>query len=65
MTEIIRVLPEDARPRVLKGEAILVCAYDDPLKFGSMRLDGALSLQEFIARVPSLDKGREIIFYCA
>jgi rhodanese-related sulfurtransferase len=65
MAEIIRVPPEDARSKVLKGEAILVCAYDDLSKFRAMRLDGSVSLQEFAERLPSLDKGKEIIFYCA
>jgi rhodanese-related sulfurtransferase len=50
---------------VLKGEAILVCAYDDLSKFRAMRLDGSVSFQEFAERLPSLEKGKEIIFYCA
>ena len=65
MADITRVSPEDARSNVLKGEAILVCAYDDLSKFRAMRLDGSVSFQEFAERLPSLDKGKEIIFYCA
>jgi hypothetical protein len=43
----------------------LVCAYEDPAKFETAHLEGALSIQEFRARRPSLSKTQEIIFYCA
>jgi rhodanese-related sulfurtransferase len=45
--------------------ALLVCAYDDDLKFEQHRLEGAISLSEFREREHAIDKGREIIFYCA
>ena len=65
MSEIIRISPGAARSKVLKGEAILICAYEDPVAYSAMRLEGAISLGEFRERAPFLDKGREIIFYCA
>jgi hypothetical protein len=30
-----------------------------------MRLDGAISIQEFRERLPSLGMEKEIVFYCA
>jgi rhodanese-related sulfurtransferase len=45
--------------------ALLVCAYDDDLKFEQNRLEGAISLTEFREREHAIDKDREIIFYCA
>jgi rhodanese-related sulfurtransferase len=65
MAGIERISAEDARRKVQGGEALLVCAYDDEAKCGSMKLEGALTLREFRGTLPSLPKDREIIFYCA
>ncbi len=65
MTEPIRISPEMVRKKVLAGEALFVCAYDDAEKFGRMHLEGALSFSEFRDMAASLPKDREIIFYCA
>ena len=65
MTEPIRIPPEIVREKVKSGAALLVCAYDDPHKFKNNHLEGTLSLDEFISRLPSLEKNQEIIFYCA
>jgi hypothetical protein len=65
MTEMIRVTPREARERVLSRSAMLVCAYDDDEKFRLVQLEGAISLNEFKSRLLSLDKDKEIIFYCA
>jgi rhodanese-related sulfurtransferase len=65
MSEPIRISPEDTRKRVLSGSALLVCAYEDNEKFRKMRLEGAISFDEFKNKVASLPKDREIIFYCA
>lgn len=62
---IRRVPVADARSRVSKGEALLVCAYEDDSKYRSMRLEGAISARDLRAMAPSLDRDREIIFYCA
>jgi hypothetical protein len=63
MTEPIRISPEEARKKVIKGEAILVCAYEDEEKFKKVRLQGAISLQEFRSRLTALSGEQEIIFY--
>jgi hypothetical protein len=65
MPEAQRVSPADARARSQSGSALLVCAYDDPAKCESLRLDGALTFQEFQKRLPMLGKDQEIVFYCA
>jgi hypothetical protein len=65
MWEVPRIHPSDARIRTQRGEALLVCAYEDEDKYRSLRLDGAISLQEFRAMVPTLDRRKEIVFYCA
>lgn len=65
MPDVPRISPEEARARVLSGQALLVCAYEAPEKFAAMHLDGALSIQEFRRLRPTLPKDRELIFYCA
>jgi hypothetical protein len=65
MAEPRRVTPEEIYQRVKSGVALLVCAYDDDSKFKRMQLQGAISLNEFKSKLPSLTKDREIIFYCA
>ena len=54
MTGPIRISVEEARQKVNSGVALLVCAYDDDEKFKNNRLQGAISLGEFRAKVPSL-----------
>ncbi len=65
MAEIPRIHPSDARVKVQRGEALLVCAYEDPESFLNLRLEGAIPLHEFRALTPTLYKGQEIVFYCA
>lgn len=65
MAEILRVPVAEARTRVSAGEALLVCAYEDLSTFRAMHLEGAIPLEELRAMTPSLDRGKEIIFYCA
>ena len=64
MTEPIRIPVEEARRKVTSGSALLVCAYDDE-KFKNNHLQGAISLSDFQAKLPSLSTEQEIIFYCA
>ena len=45
--------------------ALLVCGYDTQEKFEQYHLEGAISLDQFESRAPSLPQNREIIFYCA
>ncbi len=60
-----RVAPEEVRERVVRGTALLVCAYDDDAKFRAMALEGAIPMSAFLARARSLPKDQEIVFYCA
>ena len=65
MSVSLRVSPEEIYPQVKSGASLLVCAYDSEENFRSMILEGAISLNEFKARVSQLPKDQEIIFYCA
>jgi hypothetical protein len=64
MAEIERISVVDARRKMQASQALLICAYPDEAKFKAARLDGAISLASFEARVATLPKGQEIIFYC-
>ena len=65
MPAILRVSSEEIYPRVKTGDSLLVCAYDSDETFRSMRLEGAVSLNDFKGRVSQLPKEKEIVFYCA
>jgi hypothetical protein len=65
MADIPRVSAEEARFKVSRSEALLVCAYEDLSSYQSKQLEGAISIQEFRTRASSLDRERDIIFYCA
>lgn len=65
MPQVPRISPPEAREKVLAGQALLVCAYEDFTDCRAVRLEGALSIGEFRALRPTLPKDREIIFYCA
>lgn len=65
MAEPIRISPEEVRPKVTSGSALLVCAYEDDEKCKKLHLEGAIWLTEFKARLHSLPRDQEIIFYCA
>jgi hypothetical protein len=65
MADIPRVSAEEARFRVSRSESLLICAYEDLSSYQSKQLEGAISIQEFRTRASSLDREREIIFYCA
>ncbi|MBM4341227.1 MAG: ArsR family transcriptional regulator [Deltaproteobacteria bacterium] len=65
MEEPKRVSVEEVRQKVKEGKALLVCAYEDEEKFKKVRLEGAISLNEFKLGGPSLTKNQEIVFYCA
>ena len=60
---IERISPEKTRSKVLSGQAILVCSYDDN-KCKKVLMEGALMKSEFEQKLPSLPKNQEIIFYC-
>ncbi len=65
MATTLRVSPEEVFPRVKSGDSLLVCAYPNDETFRSMRLEGAISLEEFKNRADNLPKHQEIVFYCA
>jgi hypothetical protein len=65
MAEVERIEAEEARGKVQSGEALLVCAYEDEAKCGSMRLEGAMTWGEFTRKMASLPKDGEVILYCA
>ena len=65
MAKVARIKPQEAHARVSAGQALLVCAYEDPARFAELRLEGAISIQEFRSRRAALPRDQEIIFYCA
>ena len=65
MTDPVRISIEEAHQKIAAGSALLVCAYDDDEKFKNNHLRGAISLNDFRAKLPSLSTVQEIIFYCA
>ena len=65
MAEPKRISPEEVYPKLKSGTAFLVCAYEDEAKFKRLQLEGAISLNEFKSKLPSLAKDQEIVFYCA
>ena len=65
MAEPARVTPAEVYPRVKDGKTLLVCGYEDDAKFKVMHLEGAISFWDFKARLASLSKDQDIVFYCA
>jgi len=63
MTDPARITAEEARQKVNSGSAMLVCAYEDEQKFKKNHLQGAISLLQFRAQLPSLSKAQQIMFY--
>jgi len=61
---IERISVEEARSKVLAGEAFLVCAYNDKRCQGLL-LEGALTRREFEEKLPNLPAEQEIIVYCS
>ena len=65
MAEIIRTTVTDAYRKVKDGKVLFVCAYESEEICKGIALEGGMSLAKFRERLPSLDKGQEVIFYCA
>ncbi len=63
MTEATRISPEEARRKVMLGQALLVCAYTDDAKLAQYHLEGAITLSALQAQTGELSKDQEIIFY--
>jgi hypothetical protein len=60
-----RIDVQQAQRDMNSGNALLVCAYDEPEKSEKYRLTNALTLAELQAQEANLANDREIIFYCA
>ena len=65
MIDIPRIGVEEARHEVAAGEALLVCAYADAAKCNRIKLEGSIAVLDLEARLASIPKDREVIFYCA
>ena len=65
MAQPTRIPVPQAREKIQRGEALLVCAYDDEAKCEQARLPGAITLKELSRRLPALPKTQELVFYCA
>lgn len=61
--DVERIAPAEAKMKLERGEALMVCSYDDA-QCRNMLIQGALLKSEFEERVGSLDRGAEVIFYC-
>jgi hypothetical protein len=58
------VSAREVRRKLLAGDpALFVCAYEEDEMFQIVRLDGAIPYSALVARLPSLRKDHEIIFY--
>ena len=64
MAEARRIQIQEARNKVQDKQALLVCAYDSEEMCGGIRLENAMTLGEFNARLPEIPKETELIFYC-
>ena len=58
-----RLDPRTVFQKVESGQALLVCAYDDDVKFKGVALEGALPLSEFRLLEPKLARDQALIFY--
>ena len=65
MSEVTLVAATEAYARAKGGSALLVCAYDSDDKFRNVHLEGAMPLSEFQIKLNSIERDKEIIFYCA
>jgi len=63
MADIERISAQQAHTKAESNQALLVCAYEDEAKCRMLNLEGSISLASFRARVSSLPKSQEIIFY--
>jgi hypothetical protein len=63
--DVERIDPETARREVEAGRALLVCAYDDRQRCRSLRLEGAIDMDDLQGLLPTLSKDTPMIFYCA
>jgi hypothetical protein len=57
--------PTQAREKVQRGSATLVCAYDDEGKCDKILLDGSMTMKQLRQSLDRRNKDEEIILYCA
>ena len=63
MAEPKRIRVQDVREKLQSGsDLLLVCIYSTE-KYNQSHLDGAISMEQFEKRLPSLSKEHEITFY--
>lgn len=62
--DIRRISVKEAHWKVTQGKALLVCSYRDQYCHDIL-LKGAILQSDFEARLKTLPKDSEIIFYCA
>jgi len=65
MANVQRISAQEARRKTQSGATLLVCAYDDDAKCRKAQLDGAITMSELRAQLPSLRKDQNIVLYCA
>jgi hypothetical protein len=60
-----RVDVETARPKILMGESLFICAYEGVEKYRAVALEGSISIESFREVSSLIPKDRSLIFYCA
>ncbi|MGA7277526.1 MAG: hypothetical protein WBW79_06270 [Desulfocapsaceae bacterium] len=65
MSDIALISATEAHQHAADGSALLVCAYESDQKFYNVHLEGAIALSQFQAQLATIDRDKEIIFYCA
>lgn len=64
MSKVITIDAAQARQKSQRGEALLVCAYEDVDRCREILLDGAIPLAALEERLSRLTRDAEIIFFC-
>jgi hypothetical protein len=65
MSDAPRMDVETAHRKVVDGEALLICAYEDEERCQSVRLEGSIMMKDLMEQLPWLPREQELIFYCA
>jgi 3-mercaptopyruvate sulfurtransferase SseA len=65
MSDTILISASEAHQHTADSSALLVCAYESDQKFHNVHLEGAIALSEFQTQLSTIDRDKEIIFYCA
>jgi rhodanese-related sulfurtransferase len=65
MFDVALISAIEAHQHAADGSALLVCAYESDRKFHNVHLEGAIPLSEFQTQLATIDRDKEIIFYCA